>query len=320
MALALPGAARAACTGADLIAALPAETRASLQARAEAVPFATGNFWQARRGDAHLTLAGTFHLDDPRHAATMAWLAPKVAKAAVVLVEAGAQEEAELKSRLAREPDILLDLDGPTLPERLPPEDWAALAQALTARGVPAFMGARMKPWYLTAILAVPPCLMPVDQGMNGLDARVIAVAEAEGIPVRALEPYDTVLGLFDGFSAEEEQALLHAAVAAESASGDEAVTTAEAYFRGDSQLLWEYSRHRAMTEPGIAPETAAAAIDEAQASLLDARNRAWIPVIEAAASEGPVVAAFGALHLPGPAGVLALLQANGWTITPLTP
>ena len=35
-----------------------------------------------------------------------------------------------------------------------------------------------------------------------------------------------------------------------------------------------------------------------------------------AAAAQGkPVVAAFGALHLPGETGVLRLLQAEGWTI-----
>ena len=44
-------------------------------------------------------------------------------------------------------------------------------------------------------------------------------------------------------------------------------------------------------------------------------RNRAWIPVLEETARKGTVFAAFGALHLSGETGVLALLQANGWTI-----
>ena len=44
-------------------------------------------------------------------------------------------------------------------------------------------------------------------------------------------------------------------------------------------------------------------------------RNRAWIPVIEAAAPKGPVVAAFGALHLSGTDGVLALARARGFTL-----
>jgi uncharacterized protein len=44
-------------------------------------------------------------------------------------------------------------------------------------------------------------------------------------------------------------------------------------------------------------------------------RNRAWIPVLVTAATEAPVVAAFGALHLSGQDGVLALLEAEGFTL-----
>jgi uncharacterized protein YbaP (TraB family) len=44
------------------------------------------------------------------------------------------------------------------------------------------------------------------------------------------------------------------------------------------------------------------------------------VPVLEKAARQGPILAAFGALHLPGDKGVLALLAQNGWTIQALTP
>ena len=56
---------------------------------------------------------------------------------------------------------------------------------------------------------------------------------------------------------------------------------------------------------------------------LMDNRNRAWIaPLLagaEAAARDGRgIVAGFGALHLPGRNGVLALLAQQGFTVTPL--
>ena len=59
------------------------------------------------------------------------------------------------------------------------------------------------------------------------------------------------------------------------------------------------------------------ALIDQAMISY---RNAAWVPVLEKAAQKGPILAAFGALHLPGDAGVLALMAQNGWTIQALTP
>jgi uncharacterized protein YbaP (TraB family) len=53
---------------------------------------------------------------------------------------------------------------------------------------------------------------------------------------------------------------------------------------------------------------------------MISSRNAAWVPVLEGAAQKGPVLAAFGALHLPGEHGVLNLLAQNGWTIQVLTP
>jgi uncharacterized protein len=49
---------------------------------------------------------------------------------------------------------------------------------------------------------------------------------------------------------------------------------------------------------------------------MMTDRNRAWIPVIEAAAKQGPILVAFGALHLSGKTGVLRLLEQDGYSIT----
>ena len=54
--------------------------------------------------------------------------------------------------------------------------------------------------------------------------------------------------------------------------------------------------------------------------AMISSRNAAWIPVLEAEAAHGPILAAFGALHLPGDTGVLNLLAQRGWTVTALTP
>ena len=52
MFLLLPVNAFAECVGQNLIAALPADQRAMLQAAADATPFAHGNLWSATKGDA----------------------------------------------------------------------------------------------------------------------------------------------------------------------------------------------------------------------------------------------------------------------------
>ncbi len=52
---------------------------------------------------------------------------------------------------------------------------------------------------------------------------------------------------------------------------------------------------------------------------ILSHRNRNWIPKMERFMREGPVLFAVGAGHLAGNNGLLPLLNARGYTITPLS-
>ena len=94
-------AARADCQGVNLIDSLPEAERRALFDAADAVPYPRGNFWRATRGDDVLHLIGTYHLDDPRHTATMARITPLIDSAATVLVEGGPQEEAAMLAALS---------------------------------------------------------------------------------------------------------------------------------------------------------------------------------------------------------------------------
>ena len=51
------------------------------------------------------------------------------------------------------------------------------------------------------------------------------------------------------------------------------------------------------------------------EADLLDKRNQNWIPIIEKAAAATPTLFAFGAGHLAGDKGVVALLRKQGYTV-----
>lgn len=318
---ALPGAAQGRCTGPDLIAALPDADRAALARAADAVPFARGLVWQASREGRVVHLVGTHHLDDPRHDALMDRIAPLIDAAASVLVEAGPAEERALAAEIAARPGLMLRTDGPGLDRRLPPALWQTLSDAAAARGVPPQLAARMQPWYLSMLLGVPACAAgDLAQGRRGLEQRVIARAVAQGVPVAALEPFDTVLTMFAGLDPAEQDRMLELTLGQIGHADALAATLAETYFAGQTRLAWEFTRHLALTAPGADRAEVETALARMERALVTDRNRAWVPVIEAAAARGPVVAAFGALHLPGEAGVLALMQRNGWTIAPQRP
>ncbi|WP_226341024.1 TraB/GumN family protein [Gemmobacter serpentinus] len=315
--------AQARCNGQNLLAEMDAADSAAVAAATAAQPFATGNLWQASKEGQHaITLLGTYHMADPRHDAVVARIAPLIAEASALLVEAGPEEERALKRDIAADPSLLFLTDGASLMEQMPPEEWAQISAAMAARNIPAFMGAKMRPWYLATMLAIAPCDMAEVAAGKGLDHRVMDLATDAGKPIRALEPHTTLFGIFETLTPDQQLDMLRSSMLMEDRIADYANTLAEGYFNEDSRRIWEYLRVMAQDFPGYTPERVDAEFAMMEEVLMSRRNQAWIPVIEAAAAEGPVFVAFGALHLAGEKGVLNLLAQDGWQVErlPLLP
>ena len=315
--LALPSA--AACAGRNLLAEMEPGRLAELQAATDAVPFATGNFWRATRGDQVITIAGTYHFDDPRHAPNVAALTPHITAATTVLVEAGPDEEKALMAHIAKDPSTMVITEGLPLNQRLPPEVWDPLKEALSDRGIPPFMTAKFQPWYVLTLLSIPPCAMTaMAEKPKGLDGAVIDTALAAGVPVQGLEPFDTLFTIFDGMTPEELTEMLVSTLAIEDMSEDYFTTLVDSYFAGESRRAWELMRFVSYDMPGYTRDQIDADFARMEELVSSARNRAWIPVLTEASDRGPVFTAFGALHLSGEDGVLNLLQKEGFTLEEL--
>lgn len=316
------GQAFARCAGENLMAKMPPAELAAIKADAHAVPFAQGLLWRAERGTAQVILAGTYHFDDPRHVDLVNRMIPELKSAASLLVEAGPDEEAQLQSEMATRADLMFDPDGPTLPELLDEADWQRLSKALEARGIPPLFAAKLKPWYAAILISMSPCAMSeLAGGAVGLDKQLVAQAEAINLPIRALEPYDTAFHLFDDVSEADQRDLLRGALSVEGQADDMTATLAEAYFDGETRLIWTFSEWLSRQDKTLPPDVIEAQLKLSEDQLMVKRNRAWIPVIEAASAAAagkPVIMAAGALHLAGQDGVLNLLQERGWVIEPL--
>ena len=308
------------CHGQNLIAALPQAEQTALRAAVKG-PYAHGNLWQARKGKAQITLVGTYHLADPRFDATLTILAPYLAQARALLVEAGPVEQTQLQAAVTRDPSLIYLTKGPTLPDQMPASDWDQVAQAVTARGMAPDVAARMQPWLLIAVLDLPACLFPLPNGADqGLDKRLIDLALAKEVPIVPLEPYDAVVKVFAQIPRADQLAMLRQTVAMDAQSDDMATTLADSYFAGDSALFWAYMGDEPAQVPGISQTEVDRDMALIEHRLITGRNAAWLPVLEDAAQKGPIVAAFGALHLSGEAGVLNLLAQNGWTLQAMSP
>lgn len=312
--LLLPASLWAACTGTDLRTTLAAQKRAHIEARIKATPFPEGNHWIARRGARIVHVIGTLHINDPRMEEITAALAPVIRQADLLLMEVSPADKAAFENELGRTPSLMLITEGPTLIDRLPPEEWEALAAKVRKHGVAPWMAAKMRPWFLALSMALPPCVLRQKDFKSGLDLRLAAAAEDAGVPIRSLEDPMTIIRTMDADPLEEQVRQLRAFTALLGGSEDDFITMAEAYF--DEQALHSlYLSEQEFLQNESLPQAEREQLwAETLAELLDQRNLAWIPVIEAAEGSTIVVAA-GALHLPGENGVLNLLQQQGYQL-----
>ena len=325
LALALPAAAQD-CVGRNLFGDMAPERLAELRAAIQTVPYHQGLFWKAEKGTMQATLIGTYHFADRRHDLAMARFGPEIDSAGALLVEATPEDEARLAQELQDNPALIVNGSGPTLPERLTAKEWQTLSAALEQRGVPDIVAAKLQPWYVAVMLGISPCMMRMVEkrgDAGGLDQMLTDRAEAAHVPIRALESWDTVFTLFMDMTGAEEEDMIRTAMPAAEYADDYTVTLSDAYFAGDSWLMWEFGRFDAYDHSGLSRAEVDGQMQMAQDRLMDQRNENWIAPIENAAAEAAaqdkaIVVGFGALHLPGENGVLRLLERAGWTISPI--
>ncbi|MBQ2261706.1 MAG: TraB/GumN family protein [Loktanella sp.] len=311
------GHAAAQCVGTSYMDLISDDQRAELDQATAALPYAEGLIWDATRDGQVITVVGTMHIFDPRLVPIYDLIVRDVTAADLVLLEATPDDQRALEAMLAEQPDMFLITDGPTLPDLLDEETWALLSEASLDRGLPGFMAAQMQPWYLSLMLAIPPCALPdLATGIAGLDGLISQLAGDNDVPMRSLEPITTLFDFFQRGSMEEQIDMLRLSLLSPELQQQMFVAMLDSYFSGQVGRLWEMSRLTVSDLPGIDPETGIALFNEMEQGLLYQRNRDWMPVIAKAMDEhDTIVAAFGAAHLIGKDGVLQLLENDGWEL-----
>lgn len=313
----LGGAAQAQCVGEDLRETLSEPEAATLQRLVNATPFATGNRWRAEKGGEIIHLVGTMHLSDPRLEPPTDRLRPVLQDAGALLLEMPSGEQAKLMKALTDDPGLIM-LTDTSLPDLMPEEAWQSLASAARDRGLPTVMAAKMRPWYLSMVLSVPACAQAQMQEQDGLDIRLEALATEYDVPTVALEPFDTTFAIFNTEPLEDQIEMITTSLAEQEEGENGFATTIAAYFDEKAGEMWRLSEILVARSDMYTADEAADLMAQSTEALLSNRNRAWIPVIlnTAAQHDDPIVAAFGAAHLPGTQGILQLLADDGWTLT----
>ena len=311
----LPGLLHANCGQVDLIAELEDEARAELNTAVAAHPFAQGNVWRVEKDDAVVHIIGTFHLSDPRFDAMMASLAPTLAKADRIWLEANSEEMQALSRKMASDTELLFITEGPTLIDLLGEDHWALLTGAMRQRGIPGFMVSKMQPWYAMMTLSIPPCAMGAAIANEGLDARIDAFAVNAEIPTRSLENAEETLALLSDTPMDEQLDLLRATLLIDDQADAMYSTMVTAYFDGRHRELWEFSRLSSIAAAVEGGEDAEVAFTEIEESLLIQRNLNWMDVL-LPVEPGYTIVAVGAAHLSGDQGLINLFQEAGFSVS----
>lgn len=306
-----------ACAGSDLLSALqkndPA-TFSKVEAEASAVPNGKGLLWKLEKpGEKPSYLFGTMHMTDER-VTTL----PPAAKQAydgaqtVIIETTDALDKARMMAAMASDPDLMMFTDNTTLSSLLSPEDAAALNKGLDARGIPPATVAKMKPWILSAMLALPACEVARQAaGAPVLDVKLASEAKASGKTVEGLETAVDQLRAMASLPLSFHMKSLVETMKLGDKVNDINETMIVLYRRGEIGMFWPL--FRAITPDAANDETGYAAFEQI---MITSRNKVMAARAEPILARGGAFMAVGALHLPGPDGLVEDFRKAGYTVT----
>ena len=306
-----------ACTGENLLAALERddpEKLAAIRAEAAGVVNGKGVLWRiGKDGVAPSYLFGTMHMADPRVVA----LGTKArqafdASSTVVIETTEVLDQAKVMAAMLANPELTMFTDGTTLLSLVPESERAALEAALTERGIPPASVAKMKPWMISAMVALPACEHARKAaGAPVLDAQLAADGEVAGKALGGLETIADQLGAMASLPmAFHIRGLIDTLKLGETID-DVIETMVVLYLSGDTGMFWPFFR-AALPAGGDADAAGFSAFEE---TMVTARNRTMAERAAPFIDAGGAFIAVGALHLPGEEGVIELLREKGYRV-----
>ncbi|MGY3437862.1 MULTISPECIES: TraB/GumN family protein [unclassified Marinovum] len=294
-------------------------TLAALEQAAAKIPNAKGRFWRVTAPSGAVShVWGTMHSADPRILDLPDMVQQRIADARVVAIEIDptfpdraafdAQFDTSDWLRNGRQDSALTDT-------ALPPHVLAWIRLRTQAIGWGHDAPERLTPGGLAELLLSDPCsdftagVLPVQDG------RIQMLALIAGAKIHAFERPDRIRRHLDhpgnaGFAVDFLS--VYGSYLDPETTWQDRATQMALYLRGELGVMMAWDR--AYVSDTLADD--GAIIDRVNAYLLDARNHAFTSNIRSEMAQGGVLLAVGAFHLPGQSGLIALLRAQGHTVT----
>ncbi|MFK0689145.1 TraB/GumN family protein [Mesorhizobium sp. IMUNJ 23033] len=305
------------CSGADMLSALQKDnpdTYRKIETEAAATPNGKGLLWKLEKaGEKPSWLFGTMHMTDPR-VTTLPPAAQTAYDAAdtIIIETTEVLDKQKMMAAMLNEPDLMMFTDNTTLSSLLSPDDAAVVNKALDARGIPPGSVSKMKPWLLSAMVALPVCEVARQAGGTPvLDVKLAQDAMASGKTVEGLETVAGQLRAMASLPLAFHMKGLVDTLKLGDRINDVNETMIVLYLNGDTGMFWPLFR---AILPGDGDDAAGyAAFDQ---TMITSRNQVMADHAGPILARGNAFMAVGAMHLPGAQGLVEDFRKAGYTVT----
>ncbi len=199
--------------------------------------------------------------------------------------------------------------EGQQLQNIIGPELFAKVAAAGPKVGLPGEALNRMRPWLAAVLLSSQAAKIAGFEPGLGVDSVLQAQAAKRKLPTEGLETMAEQVTALSALDSDGAYQMLEETAKELADAKQVFAKMLDAWASGDAADLEAAFLQDMTTFP------------KAYDALLIQRNLRWLPKFEALLQTGqPVLVAVGAGHLVGPDGMVALLRAKGFKVTPVQP
>jgi len=262
-------------------------------------------FRVSRAGIPDSYVLGTIHLADARVAAVPPVVRDALGRTRTLAVEM-VPEGVD-----ARAAELELLDSGATLASLLDPADFAVLEASLHDQGMAGDRIARLKPW--AAMMKLSRTAASAAAAPSSLDTELYIEASRRGMKILPLELLEEQIAAFDAIPLPSQVALLAHAIRHRPALAATVEPTIRTWQRGEFRKLEGVVGTAFDPYPGMGEHRS-----QLMKNIIDNRTVLMHHRLFSPLRSGRVFVAIGAMHLPGPRGLLAALRADGYLITPV--
>lgn len=304
------------CKGQDMLAELKTsnpDLYAKVIDESSKLENSDGVLWKVEKdGVAPSYLFGTIHLSDPR----LTTLSPKATEALsgsdTVVLELADVSENALGAAVSKATDLIVYTDGRNLKSQLSDDEYKIVEDLVKRTGMPAEFAGVFRPWMVSMLLSMSDCeRKQVESGALVLDARVAELAQKKGIPVRGLETAEQQFSALAGVPEDQQLQMLKVGLKYADRADDMMETIVQMYLNRQLGAAMPFQIALASLHG-----TPASAFDGFKKSLIGDRNAKMRDEALPYLDKGKAFIAVGALHMPGPTGLVALVRNAGFTVT----